>query len=110
MPKYIIERKVPGVGLGSEAQLRAMAKKSNDALHELNGEVLWLESFVTDDSTYCVYVAPNEELVRRHAELAGFPADRISRVDTVIDPSTGEMPTTSGMTEKSKFSEQTIRQ
>lgn len=90
MPKYIIERKVPNVGQSSKEDMTAMAKKSNEVLNQLNGEAKWLESFVTDDKIYCVYVAPNEEVVRRHAQLAGFPADSISKVDAILDPSSGE--------------------
>lgn len=111
MPKYIIERKIPGVGLSSPEQLRAIAQKSNEALHELNGEVMWLESFMTDDSSFCVYVAPNEELVKRHAQLSGFPADRVIKVDTVIDPSTGESAMPLKMSaSKASTSEKIIRQ
>lgn len=110
MPKYIIERKVSGVGSSSEDQIREMSQKSNEALRELDGQVQWLESFVTDDMTYCVYVSPNEELIKRHAEIAGFPADRISRVDKIIDPSTAESENMSRMAGKEKPSEKTMRQ
>jgi len=92
MPKYIIERGVPGVGASSSDQLKGMAQKSNEVLNELNGQVQWLESYVTDDKIYCVYVAPNEDLVKRHAEMAGFPADKIAKVDAILDPSSGEVP------------------
>ena len=91
VPKYIIERIVPNLGKSSGEDLQRAAQKSNEALKKLNGEVQWLESYVVDDGTLCVYVAPNEEAVRRHAELSGFPADRIIRVDAIIDPSTGEL-------------------
>ncbi len=110
MPKYIIERKVPGVGLSSQDQLQEMSKVSNDALKKLNGEVMWLESYVTDDATFCVYVAPNEDLIKKHAQMTGFPADRITRVDTVIDPSTGEMPIASRVASKEKMFDKNIRQ
>ena len=110
MPKYIIERKVSGVGQSSEDQMREMSQKSNEALMKLGDQVQWLESFVTDDSTYCVYVSPNEELIRRHAEIAGFPIDKISRVDRVIDPSTAEAENMSRMAGKEKFSEKIMRQ
>ncbi|WP_413291063.1 DUF4242 domain-containing protein [Bdellovibrio sp. HCB337] len=93
MPKYIIERKVPNVGQSSKEEMHAMAKKSNEVLNQLNGEVNWLESFVTDDKIYCVYVAPNEELVKRHAQLAGFPADSVAKVNAILDPSSGEIET-----------------
>jgi hypothetical protein len=111
MPKYIIERKVQGVGQSTDEQVQAMSQKSNEALTQLGGEVKWLESFVTDDSIYCVYVAPNEELVKRHAELAGFPADKISKVNRILDPSSSEssemMPR---MKSKENLSEKTMRQ
>lgn len=110
MPKYIIERKVPGVGLSSQDQLREMAKVSNEALKKLDGDVLWLESFVTDDATFCIYAAPNEELVKKHAELSGFPANRITRIDTVIDPTTGEMPIATRVANKEKMFDKNIRQ
>lgn len=91
MPKYVIERKVPGVGQSSQEELRAMAQQSNQVLNQLNGEAAWLESYITDDKIYCVYVARNEDVVRRHAELAGFPVDNIAKVDTILDPSSGEI-------------------
>lgn len=110
MPKYIIERKVPGVGHSSRDQLQTMALQSNEAIKKLDGEVMWLESFVTDDATYCIYISPNEELIRRHAELSGFPADRISKIDAMIDPSTGERETMSRIVGNETFSDKTIRQ
>lgn len=91
MPKYVIERKVPGVGQSTQEELKAMAQQSNQVLNQLNGEAAWLESYVTDDKIYCVYVARNEDVVRRHAQLAGFPVDSIARVDTILDPSSGEL-------------------
>jgi hypothetical protein len=90
MPKYIIERNVPGVGASSADQLQAMSKKSLEVLSDMKGEVKWLETFVTGDKIYCVYVAPNEDLVRQHAKMAGFPADRVSKVEAILDPSSGE--------------------
>lgn len=90
MPKYIIERNVKGVGGSSEEQFQTMSQKSIEALKKLNGEVSWLESFITDNKIYCVYVAANEDLIRRHAEMAGFPADVISEVKLVLDPSSAE--------------------
>ena len=110
MPKYIIERKVQGVGHSSQEQLQAMAQKSNEALLELDGQVLSLESFITDDATYCIYVAPTDELVKRHAELSGFPADRISKIDTIIDPSTGEAEQMGKMPGKEKGYDKSLRQ
>lgn len=91
MPKYVIERKVPGVGQSSKEELKAMAQQSNEVLNQLNGQASWLESFVTDDKIYCVYVAPNEDVIRQHARMAGFPVDSISKVDTILDPSSGEL-------------------
>jgi len=110
MPKYIVERKVQGMGHSTQEQLQAMAQKSNEALTSLDGQVQWLESFVTDDASFCIYVAPNEELVKRHAEIAGFPADRILKIDMVIDPSTGESPEMPYMTSKDKGIEKPLRQ
>lgn len=90
MPKYIIERNIKGAGRSSEDEIQAMSQKSIEALKKLNAEVSWLETFVTDDKIYCVYVAPNEDLIRRHAEMAGMPADVISEVKVVLDPSSAE--------------------
>lgn len=89
MPKYVIERKIPGAGKLSAKELRAIAQKSNAVLEEMGPEIQWLQSYVADDKFYCVYIAPNEEMVREHAKRGGFPADRISEVKTVIDPATG---------------------
>lgn len=91
MPKYMIERQMPGVGKMPAAEMAEGARKSNDVLQQMNGQVQWRESFVTDDKIYCLYIAPSEELVRRHAELSGFPADRISEVRMIIDPATAEL-------------------
>lgn len=110
MPKFIVERKVPGVGRSTHEDLQSMAHTSNEALNSLNGQVMWLESFVTDDATYCIYVAPSEELIRRHAEIAGFPADRISRIDTIIDPSTGELEQAQNMAGRRQGAESQLRQ
>ncbi|MNT72749.1 hypothetical protein D3C72_2113800 [compost metagenome] len=87
-----------------------MSQKSNEALKQLGGEVKWLESFVTDDSIYCVYVAPNEELIKRHAELAGFPADKISKVTRVLDPASAESEITPRMSRKDKSVEKPMHQ
>lgn len=88
MPKYVIERELPGAGKLSAPELKAISQKSCGVLRELGSEIQWLESFVTDDKIYCIYIAPNEELVRKHADQGGFPANRISRVRTMIDPTT----------------------
>jgi hypothetical protein len=90
MPKYIIEREIPGAGNLSGAQLHGISQKSCGVLKELGTEIQWLESYVTPDKIFCVYIAPSEELIRRHAENGGFPANRISEVKTIIDPTTAE--------------------
>lgn len=90
MPKYVIEREIPGAGKLSAADLQGIAQKSCGVLNELGPSVQWVESFVTDDKIYCVYIAPDEAAVRKHAEMGGFPANRISRVSTKIDPTTSE--------------------
>jgi hypothetical protein len=90
MPKYVIERDIPGVGKSSPQQLHDIAVKSNAVLMDLGPSVQWIQSYVTDNTIYCVYVAPNPELIREHAKCGGFPADRISEVRSVIDPTTGE--------------------
>ena len=89
MTKFVIEREIPGAGKLSERDLKAISQKSCRVLRDLP-EVQWLQSYVTGDKLYCVYLSPNEELIREHARLSGFPANRISRVMTVIDPTTAE--------------------
>jgi hypothetical protein len=90
MPRYVIERGIPGAGKWSPAELRAVAQKSNAALRELGPDVQWLESHVTDDKIYCVYIGKNPEIVAEHARIAGFPADKISAIRVTIDPTTAE--------------------
>ncbi len=90
MPKYVIEREIPGAGKLTGDQLQAISQKSCGVLNKLGPQIQWVESFVTDDKIYCVYIAPNEALVRAHAEQGGFPANRISEVRTKIDPTTAE--------------------
>lgn len=90
MPKFVIERELPGAGKLPHDQLQAISQKSCGVLRELGTGVQWLESFVTDDKIYCIYIAPDEVTVRKHADMGGFPANRISQVRTVIDPTTGE--------------------
>jgi hypothetical protein len=90
MPKYVIEREIPGAGALTEAQLHAISQKSCGVLNELGPQVQWVSSYVTDDKIYCVYIAPSAELVRKHAEMGGFPANKISQVRSVIDPTTAE--------------------
>jgi len=93
MPKYVIERDLPGAGKLSQAELTAVSRKSCDVLQKLGPKIQWLHSYVTDDRIYCVYQAESEALVREHAKQGGFPANRISRVHTVIEPATAEMET-----------------
>ena len=90
MPKYVIERNLPGAGQLSTDELREVSAKSNGVLSHLGPEIRWLQSFVTDDKIYCVYVAPDEDMIVEHARCGGFPADRVSRVTAVIDPSSAE--------------------
>ena len=90
MPRFVIERDIPGVGNLSKAELQAISQKSCGVLGELGPQIQWVHSYVTPDKIYCVYVAPNEELVREHARKGGFPANRISLVKAVIDPITAE--------------------
>lgn len=90
MPKYVIERELPGAGSLSAEDLKGLATESCDVLRTMGPEIQWVQSFVTDDRIYCVYLAPNEEIIREHAEKGDFPANRISRVRTIIDPTTAE--------------------
>jgi Protein of unknown function (DUF4242) len=90
MPKYVIEREVPGAGKLAPEQLQAISQKSCGVLRDLGPQIQWLHSYVTDDRIYCVYIAPDEETVRKHAQQGGFPANRISRVRMTIDPTTAE--------------------
>jgi hypothetical protein len=90
MPKFIIEREIPDAGKLSRDQLHAISQKSCRVLNQLGPQIQWLESFVTDDKVYCVYRAPNEQLIREHAAQGGFPANRISEVRAMIDPTTAE--------------------
>jgi hypothetical protein len=90
MPKYIIERDVPGAGKLSHDELKAVAQKSCSVLRSIGPEIQWVHSYVTADKIYCVYLAPDEATVRQHAAQGGFPANRISRVTGIIDPTTAE--------------------
>lgn len=90
MPKYVIERDIPGAGKLTAADLQGISAKSCGVLHDLGPSIQWVESYVTDDKIYCVYIAPNEALVREHARKGGFPANKVSEVKTVIDPTTAE--------------------
>jgi hypothetical protein len=91
MPKYVIERDIPGVGASTADALQAVSQTSCNVLRELGPEIQWLHSYVTGDKIYCVYIAPNEDLVREHATRGGFPADRVSEVKAIIDPTTAEV-------------------
>jgi hypothetical protein len=90
MPKFVIEREIAGAGKLSPEDLRAISQKSCGVLRDMGPQIQWVQSYVTDDKVYCVYVAPNEDAVRKHAQQGGFPANRIARVRTVIDPTTAE--------------------
>jgi hypothetical protein len=90
MPKYLIERELPGAGKLSADQLKAISQKSCSVLNKLGPQIQWIQSYVTGDKIYCVYRAPNEAMVREHAQQGGFPANKISEITTVIDPSTAE--------------------
>ncbi|HVK17220.1 MAG TPA: DUF4242 domain-containing protein [Fimbriiglobus sp.] len=90
MPKFVIEREIPGVGKLSPQDLQAISQKSCSVLKQMGPQIQWVQSYVTDDKVYCVYIAPDEDTVRKHAEQGGFPANRISQVRSVIDPTTAE--------------------
>jgi len=90
MPKYVIEREITGAGKLSTEEFQGISQKSCGVLQEMGPQIQWVESFVTDDKIYCVYIAPDEEAIREHAQKGGFPADRISEVKAMIDPTTAE--------------------
>ncbi len=90
MPKFLIERELAGAGKLSPEELQAVSQKSCGVLRGLGPQIQWVESYVTDDKIYCVYIAPDAELIRRHAEQGGFPADRVSEIRRMIDPTTAE--------------------
>jgi hypothetical protein len=90
MPKYLIERDIPGAGQLTAEELRGVSQKSCSVLNRLGPQIQWVQSYVTDDKVYCVYIAPNEDIIRQHAQEGGFPANRISEIRTVIDPVTAE--------------------
>ena len=92
MPKYVIERNFPGAGRLSAAELQQISQKSCDVLRQLGPEIQWQESYVTDDKIYCVYIAPNEDMIRAHAQQGGFPVSGVAPVRKVIDPTTAETP------------------
>ena len=90
MPKFVIEREIPGAGAMSPQQLQGVAEKSCSALRNLGPQIQWVHSYVTDNKIYCVYIAPSEDMIREHAKQGGFPANRISQVKNIIDPTTSE--------------------
>jgi hypothetical protein len=90
MPKYEIEREIPGAGKLSAQELQTISQKSCGVLNQMGPQIQWIQSYVTDDKIYCVYIAPNEEMVREHARQGGFPANRVSEIKSVIDPTTAE--------------------
>jgi hypothetical protein len=93
MPKYVIERGIPNAGNLSAEQLQAVSQKSCGVLRSMGPQIQWVQSFVTADKVYCVYIAPDEHTIREHAERGGFPADKISEVTSIIDPTTAEART-----------------
>jgi hypothetical protein len=90
MPKFLIEREIVGAGQMTPQQLQSVAEKSCSVLRDLGPQIQWVESYVTDNKIYCVYIAPNEQMVREHARQGGFPANRVSEIRSVIDPTTAE--------------------
>jgi len=90
MPKYVIEREIPGAGSLSPQDLQGISQKSCTVLQNLGPQIQWVESYVTADKVYCVYIAPSEDMIRAHAQQGGFPANRISEIKSVIDPTTAE--------------------
>jgi hypothetical protein len=90
MPKFVIEREIPGAGDLSAQDLQAISQKSCGVLQNMGPQIQWVQSYVTGDKIYCIYIAPNEEMVREHAAQGGFPANRVSEVKSVIDPTTAE--------------------
>jgi len=91
MPKFIIEREIPGAGKLSPKDLQGISQKSCSVLQNLGPQIQWVESYVTDDKIYCVYIAPNEEMIREHARQGGFPANHVSAIRRMIDPATSEV-------------------
>jgi hypothetical protein len=90
MPKFLIERHIPGIDKMSRDQLKAVARKSNAVLADLGSEIQWIQSYVVDNKLYCLYIAPDEEIIREHARLGGFPCNVITRVQNLLDPTTAE--------------------
>ena len=90
MPKYLIEREIPNVGKMNAGELKAASQTSCGVLRNMGPTIQWMTSYVTDNKLYCVYIAPNEEMIREHAQVSGFPASRISQIRSIIDPATAE--------------------
>ena len=90
MPKFLIEREIPGAGSLSPQELQSVSQTSCTVLQKMGPQIQWLESYVTGDKIYCIYIAPNEEMIREHASQGGFPANRVSEIKSVIDPTTAE--------------------
>ena len=90
MPKYVIERELPGAGNLTDAQIQGISQKSSQVLDRLGPQIQWVESFVTDDKIYCIYISPNKEMIEKHAAEGGFPANKISEIKRTIDPTSAE--------------------
>ncbi len=90
MPKYLIEREISGASKLSPEELRSISQKSCGVLRNMGPQIQWVQSYVTDDKIYCVYIAPSEDAVREHASQGGFPANRVSRISSIIDPTTAD--------------------
>jgi cell division inhibitor SulA len=90
MPKFLIEREVPGAGKLSTGELKAIGQKSCSVLQKMGPQIQWLHSYVAGDKLYCVYIAPNEKMIREHASQGGFPANRVTQINAIIDPTTAE--------------------
>ena len=90
MPKYLIEREIPGAGNLTEQELQGVSQTSCSVLQKMGPQIQWVQSYVTGDKVYCVYISPNEEMIREHAQQGGFPANRISEIKSTIDPTTAE--------------------
>jgi len=90
MPKFLIEREIPGAGKLTEQELQGISQTSCGVLQKMGPQIQWVQSYVTGDKVYCVYIAPNEEMIREHATQGGFPANRVSEITSVIDPTTAE--------------------
>jgi hypothetical protein len=98
MPKFVIEREIPGAGNLSQQELQAVSQTSCDVLRKMGPEIQWVQSYVTGDKVYCIYIAPNEDMIREHAREGGFPANSISEIKTVIDPTTADQKSQSAET------------